>query len=176
MRSVEALTQGGWPPPGEALPPRLLREDGEDDGLPVLLKDYEEQGEGSLAPKLVVLTGTPLVSEESEYLGKWLGAINLEKSNDCYLLSGPHSSHTLKTLEEILDYLQPKALLVLGAEAAQNLMSSKRSLDLFRDQVLRFSRFSLIVTHHPKDVLLQLDLKKAVWKDLQRLDGLIRYA
>lgn len=176
LRTAEAVTREGWPPAGDALPPRLLREEGEDDGLPALLRDYGCGGSGSLSPKLVILTGHEITEEERGFVGKWTGAIHLDWEKDIYTLAGPNDPDALKTLSEILDYLQPKSLLVLGENAARVLLSRNLSLELFRDQVLQFSRWPLVVTHHPRQVLENTDLKRPVWKDLQRLDGVLRYA
>ena len=68
-----------------------------------------------------------------------------------------------------LDALQPKAIVCLGATAAQTLLQTNRSISQFRGQWLDFRGFKMMPTYHPAYLLRNPAAKSDVWKDLQKV-------
>jgi DNA polymerase len=68
-----------------------------------------------------------------------------------------------------LDALQPKAIVCLGATAAQTLLQTNRSISQFRGQWLDFRGFKMMPTYHPAYLLRNPAAKGDVWKDLQKV-------
>jgi hypothetical protein len=174
LNATQTRCKGGWPL--LSVPPLTLQDQQTSTpSLSVLLKDYGRPGRGCLNPKLVILTEPSLNEQDFEFLQKWLNAIQLNFEQDCYLLEGPPNKDSVGTLVEILRLLKPKALLVLGNQTSEILVGKNLRVESLRDQVREFYHFPMIVTYHPNTVLKDTSLKRPVWKDLQRLDGLIRY-
>jgi uracil-DNA glycosylase len=68
-----------------------------------------------------------------------------------------------------LDALQPKAIVCLGATAAQTLLQTNRGISHFRGEWLDFRGFKMIATYHPAYLLRNPAAKGDVWKDLQKV-------
>lgn len=168
--------KGGWPQ--FDLPPVSLpaKEDTPDDlGLPVLLKDYGKEYKGTNSPRLVICVSPFPRAENLDYLQKWLAAIQLDLERDCFLIEGPQGPNDLGDFRALLDHLHPKCLLVLGDQASAVIVGSRVRVEALRDQTRRFGNIPMVITYHPATVLDDQTLKRPVWKDLQRVEGLIRY-
>jgi len=68
-----------------------------------------------------------------------------------------------------LDVIGPKAIVCLGATAAQALLKTKDSISRYRGQWFDFRGSKLLVTYHPAYLLRNPAAKADVWKDLQKV-------
>jgi DNA polymerase len=65
--------------------------------------------------------------------------------------------------------IKPKAIVCLGATAAQALLKTKDSISRFRGQWFDYRNTKLLVTYHPAYLLRNPNAKGDVWKDLQKV-------
>jgi DNA polymerase len=72
-----------------------------------------------------------------------------------------------------LDVIAPKAIVCLGATAAQALLKTKDSISRFRGNWLEYRNTKLMVTYHPAYLLRNPNAKGEVWKDLQKVMALL---
>jgi DNA polymerase len=68
-----------------------------------------------------------------------------------------------------LDALRPKAIVCLGATAAQTLLQTNRSISHFRGQWMDYRGYKMLATYHPAYLLRNPAAKGDVWKDLQKV-------
>ena len=68
-----------------------------------------------------------------------------------------------------LDVIGSKAIVCLGATAAQALLKTKDSISRYRGQWFDFRGSKLLVTYHPAYLLRNPAAKGDVWKDLQKV-------
>jgi uracil-DNA glycosylase len=68
-----------------------------------------------------------------------------------------------------LDTIAPKAIVCLGATAAQALLKTKDSISRFRGTWFDYRGTKLLVTYHPAYLLRNPNAKGDVWKDLQKV-------
>ena len=68
-----------------------------------------------------------------------------------------------------LDAIAPKAIVCLGATAAQELLKTKDSISRFRGTWFDFRNTKLLATYHPAYLLRNPAAKGEVWKDLQKV-------
>jgi uracil-DNA glycosylase len=68
-----------------------------------------------------------------------------------------------------LDVIGPKAIVCLGATAAQALLKTKDSISRLRGNWLDYRNTKLMVTYHPAYLLRNPAAKSEVWKDLQKV-------
>src|SRR5579871_1075812 len=68
-----------------------------------------------------------------------------------------------------LSVIRPKAIVCLGATAAQSLLKTKESISRYRGQWLDYRGTKLMVTYHPAYLLRNPAAKGDVWKDLQKV-------
>jgi uracil-DNA glycosylase family 4 len=68
-----------------------------------------------------------------------------------------------------LDVLGPKAIVCLGATAAQALLKTKESISRYRGQWFDYRNTKLLATYHPAYLLRNPNAKGEVWKDLQKV-------
>lgn len=68
-----------------------------------------------------------------------------------------------------LAVIGPKAIVCLGATAAQSLLKTKESISRYRGQWLDYRGTKLLVTYHPAYLLRNPNAKGDVWKDLQKV-------
>ena len=68
-----------------------------------------------------------------------------------------------------LDVIAPKAIVCLGATAAQALLKTKDSISRFRGTWFDYRNTKLMVTYHPAYLLRNPAAKSEVWKDLQKV-------
>ena len=72
-----------------------------------------------------------------------------------------------------LDVIAPKAIVCLGATAAQALLKTKDSISRFRGNWFEYRNTKLMVTYHPAYLLRNPTAKGEVWKDLQKVMALL---
>lgn len=151
-------------------------------------------GEGEINPKLMIIGEGPgseedlknkiFVGKSGQYLRKWLTAINLNLEKDvyfsnivkCYSATNP----TLEIVNSCKPYIErqielvnPKAILILGKIAANNLLNKNETMKDLRGNIYSYKRIPCIVTYHPAAVLRNLQWRAPVWQDLQKLQKLI---
>jgi uracil-DNA glycosylase family 4 len=68
-----------------------------------------------------------------------------------------------------LDVIAPKAIVCLGATAAQALLKTKDSISRYRGVWFDFRNTKLLATYHPAYLLRNPAAKGEVWKDLQKV-------
>ena len=68
-----------------------------------------------------------------------------------------------------LDVIAPKAIVCLGATAAQALLKTKDSISRFRGNWFDYRNTKLMATYHPAYLLRNPAAKSEVWKDLQKV-------
>jgi uracil-DNA glycosylase len=68
-----------------------------------------------------------------------------------------------------LDAIAPKAIVCLGATAAQALLKTKDSISRFRGTWFDYRNTKLMATYHPAYLLRNPAAKSEVWKDLQKV-------
>ena len=68
-----------------------------------------------------------------------------------------------------LDALRPKAIVCLGATAAQTLLQTNRGISHFRGQWMDYRGYKMLATYHPAYLLRNPAAKGDVWKDLQKV-------
>ena len=68
-----------------------------------------------------------------------------------------------------LDVIAPKAIVCLGATAAQALLKTKDSISRYRGTWFDYRNTKLMVTYHPAYLLRNPAAKGDVWKDLQKV-------
>jgi len=143
-------------------------------------------GQGSAAPRALILSAAPLSDEALAFVRTWFEnpRVNLVVAQDFFLQPLPELSGDVppyKALAQDLCRLtQPKAILSLGPVPAQRLLGAPLSLDTLRGSDYRFDRWSMVTTLDPEAFAglapeAQGPFKAQVWKDLQRLLGKIKY-
>ncbi|MDJ0523441.1 MAG: uracil-DNA glycosylase [Planctomycetota bacterium] len=151
-------------------------------------------GEGSHAPKLVIVgeapgaeedrSGRPFVGPAGQLLTKMLAAIGLAREDVfiCNLLKcrppgnrnpRPEEVAACKPfLREQLRLLQPPLILALGSPAARELLQTSRGIMSLRG---RFSKtpdgYRVMPTFHPAYLLRRPEAKRDVWNDLKKVAG-----
>jgi uracil-DNA glycosylase family 4 len=68
-----------------------------------------------------------------------------------------------------LEVIAPKAIVCLGATAAQALLKTKDSISRYRGTWFDFRGAKLLATYHPAYLLRNPNAKGEVWKDLQKV-------
>lgn len=72
-----------------------------------------------------------------------------------------------------LEVIKPKAIVCLGATAAQALLKTKDSISRYRGIWFDFRGAKLLATYHPAYLLRNPNAKGEVWKDLQKVMALL---
>jgi DNA polymerase len=126
-------------------------------------------------------SGKVFVGRAGQLLTKMLKAINLER-DEVYITNivkcrppgnrnpKPHEVEAcLSYLDEQIDIVKPRLLLLLGKVAAVSLFNQKRSLRSFRESSLEYKGIRTYVTYHPSALLRNPQWKHPAWEDLQQL-------
>ena len=74
-----------------------------------------------------------------------------------------------KYLNEQINRIKPKLVLALGRVAAQNLLSTTRSIGQLRGHIIQIDKFSIamVATYHPAYLLRSPKEKSKSWEDLR---------
>jgi uracil-DNA glycosylase family 4 len=72
-----------------------------------------------------------------------------------------------------LEVIRPKAIVCLGAVAAQALLGTKDPISRYRGAWFDFRGAKLLATYHPAYLLRNPNAKGEVWKDLQKVMALL---
>ena len=126
----------------------------------------------------------PLTLESAEYLKKWLNSINIDLK-DIYItniLKCPPAKREIKkeNIEACVSYIKNQADLIepsLIVTLGQIPLSAfkKRFTDLSRahGEAFVYEGYPVMPLYHPKDVLIDQSLKKAVWDDLKKIKTML---
>jgi len=150
-------------------------------------------GKGDINPKLMVIGEGPgreedihneiFVGKSGQYLKNWLAAINLSFEKDVYLSNivkcFSNSNPTKEIVNSCKPYLdrqielvKPKAILILGKIAANNLLDKNSTMKDLRGNIYTYKKIPCIVTYHPAAVLRNPQWRAPVWQDLQKVEKL----
>jgi uracil-DNA glycosylase len=150
-------------------------------------------GDGSAKAQLVFVgegpgadedaQGLPFVGRAGKLLTQMIEAMGLQRSDVyiCNVVKCRPPGNRQPEKDEVdacspylfrqLDVLRPKAIVCLGATAAQTLLQTNRGISHFRGEWLNFRGFKMIATYHPAYLLRNPAAKGDVWKDLQKVMG-----
>ena len=159
-------------------------------------------GEGAARPLVLVIgegpghdedrSGRPFVGRAGEYLDRWLEAIELRRTDNCFITNvvkcrpphnrdpaGAESQACLPFLQRQMRLLSPRAILTVGRVAGQLLTGQAATMAALRQQAHSYRipglahPVPLVATYHPSGVLRNQSLRRAVWDDLRRLQNLV---
>ena len=159
-------------------------------------------GEGAAQPLVLVVgegpgsdedrSGKPFVGRAGEYLDRWLEAIELSRTDNCFITNvvkcrpphnrdpaGEESQACLPFLQRQMRLLAPRAILTVGRIAGQLLTGQATTMAEMRLQTHSYRipglahPVPLVATYHPSGVLRNQSLRRAVWDDLRRLQHLL---
>ncbi len=148
-------------------------------------------GEGSSTAKLMLIgegpgaeenkTGKPFVGSAGQLLTKMLNAININRK-DVYIANivkcrppgnrnplPSEISACIKYLEEQIEIIQPKILLLMGKVAAQTLLKNGYNMTELRSKEFKYRGIQTFVSYHPAALLYHPQWKKPAWIDLQKI-------
>ena len=124
-------------------------------------------------------TGRPFVGRAGELLTQIIEAIEL-KRDDVFIANvvkcrPPQNRKPLPDemaacwayLERQIELVEPRALVALGATAAEAMLRVKKSLTELRGRVHSFRDIPLVVTYHPAALLRNPNWKKPTWDDIR---------
>ncbi len=131
------------------------------------------------------MQGLPFVGRAGKLLTQMIEAMGL-KRDDVYICNvvkcrppenrKPEEDEVATCSPYLLrqiDVIGPKAIVCLGATAAQALLNTKDSISRFRGQWFDFRQSKLLATYHPAYLLRNPSAKGEVWKDLQKVMELL---
>ncbi|MDR2535971.1 MAG: uracil-DNA glycosylase [Treponema sp.] len=149
-------------------------------------------GEGVKRPLVLVVgegpgadedaTGSPFVGQAGQLLDKMLGAVNLSRKRNCFIINvvkcrPPHNRDPLP--EEIascaqftirqLKVLKPAVILCVGRIAAQAILNTTEGIGKLRGVFTEYMGFPLLPTYHPSALLRNEALKRPAWEDMKAL-------
>ena len=146
-------------------------------------------GSGSVAANLMLIgegpgaaedrQGLPFVGPAGELLTRILKAISLSR-RDVYIANivkcrppgnrDPHPDEVAccrPYLEEQIDLVQPKVIVLLGRVAAQTLLGNDLPLGRLRGQWHSIRGITARATYHPAALLRNASFKRPTWEDMQ---------
>ncbi|NTU69148.1 MAG: uracil-DNA glycosylase [Chlorobiaceae bacterium] len=125
--------------------------------------------------------GRPFVGRSGQLLDKILLAVGFDRK-EVYIgniikCRPPENRNPLADeieccmpwLEEQLDIVAPKMLLLLGRVAANTILGISLSLAAMRGRVIRWKGFDCVVTYHPAALLRNPNWKRPCWEDVQMM-------
>lgn len=153
-------------------------------------------GSGVLDPDVLIIGeapganedkyGKPFIGKAGRYLDKWLESIDIYRTQNAYIANiikcrppqnrdpTPHEIAQCKPyLEEQIDIVRPKTILIVGRIAARHLFDINDSLAAMRTNQHTFRSIPTLITYHPSAVLRNPSLRPPVWEDLKKLKRLI---
>lgn len=136
-------------------------------------------GEGPGADEDV--QGRPFVGKAGQLLDKMLAAIELSRTENCYITNivkcrppqnrdpePSESSACRRFLEAQISLIQPKAILAVGRIAMQNLLGTAEGITKLHGRFFKYAGFPLMAIYHPSALLRNIELKRPAWEDLKR--------
>ena len=149
-------------------------------------------GEGVAEPLVVVIgegpgadedsTGRPFVGRAGQLLDKMLGAINLDRTTNCFIANvvkcrppnnrDPEADEVAACgpfLQRQLALLKPRAILTVGRVPTQALLGTAEGISRLRGRFFEYQGIPLLPTYHPSALLRDESLKRPAWEDLKQL-------
>lgn len=124
--------------------------------------------------------GLPFVGPAGQLLTKMLAAINIDRNKDVFIAnvlkcrppgnrtpSTEESTTCISILRRQINIIQPKAILLLGRVAANNVLNNTDPISRMRQGFHSYMDTPVKVTYHPAALLRNQNLKKDTWLDLQ---------
>lgn len=130
--------------------------------------------------------GLPFVGAAGQLLTKMLSAINLERDKifiaNILKCRPPQNrkpnpaeiATCLPILKKQIEIINPVAILLLGATAANTILGNEKSVGSLRGIVHYYNQIPAIVSYHPSALLRDASYKKPAWDDLQRFERLLK--
>ena len=125
--------------------------------------------------------GLPFVGAAGKLLDKILAAINF-KREDVFIANilkcrppnnrDPQPAEVEQCqpyLNQQIELIKPKIILLLGRIAAQTLFQTKDSLTSMREKDLQYLGIDVVVTYHPAALLRNPNWKRPAWDDIKKL-------
>jgi DNA polymerase len=151
-------------------------------------------GEGAPHPLVAVVgeapgaqedaLGKPFVGNAGRLLDRMLGAVNLSRTSNCFILNvvkcrPPGNRDPLPEeagacepfLSRQIALLRPRAILCVGRVPAQRLLKSAETIGKLRGRFFMYAGIPLLPTFHPSALLRDERLKRPAWEDLKALRG-----
>ena len=129
----------------------------------------------------------PFVGPAGQLLDKMLEAIGVDRKKDTFITNvvkcrppqnrDPASDETcacLPILRRQIAIIEPKAILVLGAVAATELLGNGESIKKLRVQEHFYKGIPAVVTYHPAAMLRDASYKRPAWEDLKKLSAILK--
>jgi DNA polymerase len=129
--------------------------------------------------------GEPFVGRAGKLLTQMIEAMSLRRGDVyiCNVVKCRPPENRLPEKDEIatcspflarqLAVIQPKVICCLGACAAQTLLATNQGISRFRGEWFDYRGSKLIATYHPAYLLRNPNAKGEVWKDLQKVMGVL---
>ena len=129
--------------------------------------------------------GEPFVGRAGKLLTQMIEAMSLRRGDVyiCNVVKCRPPENRLPEKDEIatcspfllrqLAAIQPKVICCLGACAAQTMLGTNQGISRFRGEWFDFRGSKLIATYHPAYLLRNPNAKGEVWKDLQKVMGVL---
>jgi uracil-DNA glycosylase len=131
------------------------------------------------------IQGEPFVGRAGKLLTQMIEAMSLRREDVyiCNVVKCRPPENRLPEKDEIatcspfllrqLAAIQPKVICCLGACAAQTMLGTNQGISRFRGEWFDFRGSKLIATYHPAYLLRNPNAKGEVWKDLQKVMGVL---
>jgi len=129
--------------------------------------------------------GEPFVGRAGKLLTQMIEAMSMRRADVyiCNVVKCRPPENRLPEKDEIatcspfllrqLAAIQPKVICCLGACAAQTMLGTNQGISRFRGEWFDFRGSKLIATYHPAYLLRNPNAKGEVWKDLQKVMGVL---
>lgn len=124
--------------------------------------------------------GRPFVGKAGQLLDKMLAAIELYRTHNCYITNvvkcrPPNNRDPLPDetaacrnyLNAQIALIKPKAILVVGRVALQNLLETQEGIGKMHGKFFEYQNIPLMATYHPSALLRDVNLKRPAWEDLK---------
>ncbi len=155
-------------------------------GMSEIRSDYFI-GKGSLNPKIMIIQSYKNFDNSyNDFLKKWIEAIDISFSKECYLASivkcvtkdstvptTDEIDECFKYLDEQISIIQPKIIFALGRSAAKALGIKLQNIEDVRGKIFRYKNIDIFCTYHPAQVLQNVNLKRPVWEDLKKIKAFL---
>ena len=126
------------------------------------------------------MQGLPFVGPAGQLLDKMLGAIQLSRTSNTYILNilkcrppqnrtpYPEEAEACSSfLKAQIALLKPKMILCAGSTAAKNLLNTAMGVTRLRQQIHEYAGIPVCVTYHPSYLLQHQEFKAQAWDDLK---------
>ena len=141
-------------------------------------QNYLVSGVGSKKSKIYIFLesfNNNRLGEQADILfGKILDSINLDKKDIFkldFLQKQSVSSFNNYIDKFDLDIIslgdKPKLIIAMGSLVSNILLNNKKNIESLRNKVHNYNGIDLIVTYHPKDLILKTEFKRPTWEDFK---------